>query len=219
MLTIDADAHVMEGPRTWQYCDPSERKFMPTLIDPGDGADRQFWLIDGKIRGHVRHVIKTKDFQALAEASGRDMVVPPEEQHLGDVPARIRHMDEMGIDVQVMYPTIFIQQVTDKTEFEVPICKAYNHWMADVWKQGAGRLRNFFDQYRLYVSCYSSTDDIEYIAQYSTENVLMTGTDYGHVDMSVEIDALRTLEKNGKVRPELARKILSDNPARFYGIQ
>jgi len=47
----------------------------------------------------------------------------------------------------------------------------------------------------------------------------MTGTDYGHVDMSVEIDALRTLEKSGKVRPELARKILQDNPARFYGIQ
>jgi predicted TIM-barrel fold metal-dependent hydrolase len=69
------------------------------------------------------------------------------------------------------------------------------------------------------VSCYSSTDDIEYISQYSTENTLMTGTDYGHVDMSVEIDALRTLEKNGKVRPELARKILYDNPARFYGIQ
>ena len=47
----------------------------------------------------------------------------------------------------------------------------------------------------------------------------MTGTDYGHVDMSVEIDALRTLEKNGKVRPKLAKKILQDNPARFYGIQ
>jgi hypothetical protein len=44
-------------------------------------------------------------------------------------------------------------------------------------------------------------------------------TPYGHVDMSVEIDALRALEKNGKVRPELARKILQDNPARFYGIQ
>jgi predicted TIM-barrel fold metal-dependent hydrolase len=47
----------------------------------------------------------------------------------------------------------------------------------------------------------------------------MTGTDYGHVDMSVEIDALRSLERSGKVRPELAKKILQDNPARFYGIQ
>ena len=141
MPTIDGDAHVMEGPQTWQYCDPSERKFMPVLIDPGASSDRQFWLVDGKIRGHVRHVIKAKDFHALAEASGRDMVVPSEAQHLQDVQARIRHMDEMGIDFQVMYPTIFIQQVTDKPEFEVPICKAYNRWMADVWKQGNGRLR------------------------------------------------------------------------------
>ena len=40
------------------------------------------------------------------------------------------------------------------------------------------------------------------------ENTLMTGTDFGHVDMSVEIDALRTLAKRRKVRPELARKDL-----------
>jgi hypothetical protein len=33
-----------------------------------------------------------------------------------------------------------------------------------------------------------------------------------------EIDALRSLEKSGKVRAELVRKILYDNPARFYGI-
>ena len=357
MVTIDADSHVMEGPRTWEYCDPTERKFMPVLLNPGPDADRHFWLIDGKIRGHVRHVVKPKDFQALAQASGRDMVVPPEAQHLEDIQARIRHMDEIGVDVQVMYPTIFIQQITDKPEFEVPICKSYNRWMADVWKQGKSRLRwvcalpllsmpdaldmlpwcqnngavavlmrplegqrliqdpyffplyeamskldipvgmhignanpanleatrqrigfgagfwgmttntagachavitsrlpelfpqlrvgfveasaqwipwvvkdirrraegrtlpeNLFEAYRLYVSCYSSTDDIEYIAQYSGENTLMTGTDYGHVDMSVEIDALRTLAKNGKVRPELAKKIMQDNPARFYGI-
>ena len=76
MPTIDADAHVMEGPQTWEYCDPSERKFMPVLLNPGPEADRQFWLVDGKIRGHVRHVIKPKDFHALAQASGRDMVVP-----------------------------------------------------------------------------------------------------------------------------------------------
>ena len=78
MPTIDGDAHVMEGPQTWEYCDPSERKFMPVLLNPGPEADRQFWLVDGKIRGHVRHVIKPKDFHALAQASGRDMVVPPE---------------------------------------------------------------------------------------------------------------------------------------------
>jgi hypothetical protein len=39
------------------------------------------------------------------------------------------------------------------------------------------------------------------------------------LDMSVEIDALQTLKHNGKTRAELARKILSDNQARFYEIQ
>ena len=91
----------------------------------------------------------------------------------------------------------------------------------DIRRRAEGRTlpENLFEAYRLYVSCYSSTDDIEYIAQYSGENTLMTGTDYGHVDMSVEIDALRELAKNGKVRPEFAKKIMQDNPARFYGIQ
>lgn len=91
----------------------------------------------------------------------------------------------------------------------------------DIRRRAEGKTlpENLFEAYRLYVSCYSSTDDIEYIAQYSGENTLMTGTDYGHVDMSVGIDALRTLAKNGKVRPELAKKIMQDNPGRFYGIQ
>ena len=47
----------------------------------------------------------------------------------------------------------------------------------------------------LKVSWYSSTDDIEYIAEHSNENMLMIGTGYSHVDMSVEIGVLRTLEK------------------------
>jgi predicted TIM-barrel fold metal-dependent hydrolase len=91
----------------------------------------------------------------------------------------------------------------------------------DIRRRAEGRKlpEKLFETYRLYVSCYSSTDDIEYIAQYSGENVLMTGTDFGHVDMSVEIDALRFLSQSGKVRGELAKKILEDNPARFYGIQ
>jgi predicted TIM-barrel fold metal-dependent hydrolase len=90
----------------------------------------------------------------------------------------------------------------------------------DVRRRAEGRKlpENLFEAYHLYVSCYSSTDDVEYVARYSGEGALMTGTDYGHVDMSVEIDALRSLADNGSVRPELARKILADNPARFYGL-
>jgi predicted TIM-barrel fold metal-dependent hydrolase len=357
MPVIDADAHVMEGPHTWEFCDPSEKQYMPIEMSPGPEARRHFWFIDGKIRGHVRHVIKRDEFEALAADTGRDMVVPAEAQHMQDVQARIADMDRTKVDVQVLYPTIFIQQVTTKPEWEVPICKAYNRWLADIWKRGGGRLRwvcvlpllsmpdaldmlpwckengavavlmrplegdrtvpdpyfyplydkmsdlsmpigmhigignpemvalmsqrpgfatgfsmtamtawachdiianklpetfpklrfgfiesaaqwvpwvikdirrhrggntlpeNLFQDYRIFVSCYSSTDDIDYIAQYSGDDNLMTGTDYGHVDMSVEIDALRSLSESGRTRPDLVKKMLTDNPARFYGIE
>jgi predicted TIM-barrel fold metal-dependent hydrolase len=41
----------------------------------------------------------------------------------------------------VLYPTIFIEQITDKPEWEVAICKGYNRWLADIHRQGQGRLR------------------------------------------------------------------------------
>src|SRR3989338_9023642 len=82
--------------------------------------------------------------QQLAEVgdrTGRVMATPREAREMENVPARLKHMDELGIDVQVLYPTIFIEQVTDKPEWEIPICKGYNRWLADIYRQGRGRLR------------------------------------------------------------------------------
>ena len=50
-------------------------------------------------------------------------------------------MDELGIDVQVLYTSIFLDPVTDRPDTEVALCGAYNRWMADVWKRSNGRLR------------------------------------------------------------------------------
>ena len=50
-------------------------------------------------------------------------------------------MDELEIDVQVLHSTIFIQQIADRPEVEVAVCRAYNRWLADIWRQGKGRLR------------------------------------------------------------------------------
>jgi uncharacterized protein len=47
----------------------------------------------------------------------------------------------LGIDVQVLYPSIFLDQCTDRPDTDVALCGAYNRWMSDVWKQSKGRLR------------------------------------------------------------------------------
>src|SRR5205823_11222496 len=48
---IDADAHVIETERTWEYLEPSEQKYRPQLFYSKDDGNQQYWVIDGKIRG------------------------------------------------------------------------------------------------------------------------------------------------------------------------
>jgi predicted TIM-barrel fold metal-dependent hydrolase len=50
-------------------------------------------------------------------------------------------MDELGTDIQVLYPTLFILPVTNRPDMELALCRAYNRWMADVWSEAKGRLR------------------------------------------------------------------------------
>jgi predicted TIM-barrel fold metal-dependent hydrolase len=50
-------------------------------------------------------------------------------------------MDELGTDVQILYPTIFINPVTSDPAAERALCKSYNRCLADVWSQSNNRLR------------------------------------------------------------------------------
>jgi len=142
MLTIDADAHVVESEQTWEYMDPSDSQFRPRVVAPevfkGDGE--RFWLIDGKLRG-LRQVITDRKLAELAENTGKTVQTSEAARQMENVEARLLHMDELGIDVQVLQPTIFLEQVADRAEVEVALCRAYNRWLADIWTQGNGRLR------------------------------------------------------------------------------
>jgi predicted TIM-barrel fold metal-dependent hydrolase len=141
MPTIDADAHVVESERTWDYMDPADRKYRPRVVRPYGEGGQEYWFIDGKIRGLVRVVLTARQLAEVAARTGRVMETPREAREMENVPARLRHMDELGIDVQILYPTIFIEQVTDKAEVEIALCRAYNRWLAEIYKQGQGRLR------------------------------------------------------------------------------
>lgn len=138
---VDADAHVVESPRTWDYLQPSERKYRPALFDPQDDSGRQHWVIDGKIRGLFRFVFSKEDLVKRSQQVGRDMATSMEARDVENVDARLCHMDELGIDIQILYPSIFLDQCTERPEIDVALCGAYNRWLADIWEQGKGRLR------------------------------------------------------------------------------
>ena len=75
-----------------------------------------------------------------------------------------------------------------------------------------------FEKYRLYVAC-EADEDIPYLMQYTGENNLLIGSDYGHHDQSAEPELLSVLRSRGDVSSQVVEKILTENPRRFYAIQ
>jgi predicted TIM-barrel fold metal-dependent hydrolase len=136
MRAIDADAHIDENDYTWEYLEEADKRFKPITFDlpdaepvgPSDGRRHRLWLIDGNARlRRFRSDEKSGTTQATRE--------------LLDVEARLRHLDELEIEAQALYPTTFLHAVTDRPEIEVALCKAYNRWLADRTASSRGRLR------------------------------------------------------------------------------
>ncbi len=128
MPTIDADAHVLEAEHTWDYMDPAERVYRPRVaLAPGPGGeDIEWWVIDGHLR---------------PKAANTGPEFPPASREMKDIDLRLRHMDELGVDIQVLFPSVFLNPLTRRPEVELALCKSYNRWLADIWAHGKGRLR------------------------------------------------------------------------------
>ncbi|MBM4259833.1 MAG: amidohydrolase [Deltaproteobacteria bacterium] len=126
MKVIDADAHVIENESTWDYMLESEKAFKPRVVAGTSGKDPfDYWMVDGRVipRNNV----------------GRDLPVASRE--MSDLSARIQHMDELGIDFQVIYPTFFITPVSRRPDVDLAVSRSYNRWMADIVKKQPDRFR------------------------------------------------------------------------------
>ena len=87
----------------------------------------RWWMVEGRL---------------MARAIRDEIHHPPRvRRELEDVPGRLRHMDEMGVDVQVVFPTFFIRYGTSNPEAEWALTSTYNRWMAEKCAGTDGRLR------------------------------------------------------------------------------
>jgi predicted TIM-barrel fold metal-dependent hydrolase len=133
MPIIDADTHVEEPEEAWAFMEEAEQRYRPVKgyfdeSDPNASTGSGFWLIDG-----IRRTRKIrKDSETKTTAATRE---------LHDVAARLRHMDEMGVEVQIIFPTFFIAEFTERPEIQTALRKSYNRWLADRCSQSSGRLR------------------------------------------------------------------------------
>ena len=355
---IDADTHIIESEPIWEFFDEELAHRKPSLVpwaDPNNGIMRNFWIIDSKLVPHPQG----KGGQALGTPPIDPEIANSSGWHkraMTDINARLLDATKMGVDVQVIYPTLFIGFLTHDVGLEVALARAYNRFMADTCSRSEGRMRwvvvpalrnleasieemnygkehgavgvlfrgvekdrslaepyffpiyeeaqrldlpicihtgpgsptlteffdsrlsfvfpdvrllpvmafydlaankiperfpdlrcgfieansswvpylahflnrrfktgraafgpDYFRSNRLFVAC-EADEDIPYILDHIGEDNMITGSDYGHGDQSVEPELIKLLRGREDVSPAIMDKILSDNPAHFYGI-
>jgi predicted TIM-barrel fold metal-dependent hydrolase len=138
-MYIDADTHCDECEETWAYM-PKELR--PTNIslesaeippwlkpDPGSSsAHSRFWFLDGKLASH-----RMRD----NNRSGTTV----ETRELMDIKARMSDMDTLGIETQVVFPTVLLNEITRRPELEVALYSSYNEWLYRRCDESGGRIR------------------------------------------------------------------------------
>ena len=120
---------------------PSEEKYRPRLFSTPDDDTKRYWVVEDKIAGLRLPNLSDYQLQALSEIAGRNVVTPQAAPGDGRRGLRLKHMDELGIDIQVLHNTLWIEQVTTKPAADVALCGSWNRWLAHIWKEGQGRLR------------------------------------------------------------------------------
>ena len=132
MGVIDADTHIDETEATWDWMTGDALQYKPTtdapaVLDPNRPPIR-YWMVDG----HRQPRFIRDDKRSHTTEATRE---------LKDPMARVRHMDELGTDVQVIYPTVMLVGITSNSDAEVALKHSYNRWLADRCSQTNGRLR------------------------------------------------------------------------------
>src|SRR3972149_2074987 len=145
MRVIDADGHVEESQATFsdEYFDPAFRSQRPQVAGV-DGL--AYWMIDEQLFprrvGRGCHNLGTPvsiDGKPARHSVGKPD--SPESMELADIKARLQSMDEEGIAVQVIYPTLFLAYpLTANPAFATALTSAYNRFMGDRLS-GQDRLR------------------------------------------------------------------------------
>ena len=136
MVVIDSDAHVEESVETWSYLDPAFHPYRPIpVVFPEDtcwGSHNAAWVIDYKLRYSAASPTSMK----RAKEKGAPIPV----QEMTDVSLRLACMDEMGIDKQVVFPSIWQGCLAENVDLEAALARSHNQFMATQCGHSGGRL-------------------------------------------------------------------------------
>ena len=139
-MIVDADTHVLETEKAFDYLSEAEQKFRPAVLSvtggSGDGVplgehggDR--WLIDGRLYG--KHDLGLIESMSSEVAQGTLDITKPG--------ARLAAMDSQGVDTAVIYPSLFLITAIENPDAELALARSYNRWLVDLCSAAPERLK------------------------------------------------------------------------------
>lgn len=140
--SVDADGHVLEPPDLWKT--NLETKFKDRALGLARDADGVETVI---VEGHFSPLSRGFGIAAAFGQPG-EVAFSNEFSYLDGPPgayepqARVKWMDQEGIDASVLFPTIGLTwegEVTDP-ELAIAYCRVYNDWIADFCRPYPERL-------------------------------------------------------------------------------
>ena len=147
---FDADGHGSINPRMWEDLPEQYRARRPRPVVIHDDAGlKNFnagWLIEGSLEPHAlgpgaQQANTPRNVLAEFGANSEREHCSIGSMTLNDPQARLRDMDRMGFDAQMLFPSTLYAHMTDDPGFEAALFRAYNRYMAKQCEQASSRLK------------------------------------------------------------------------------
>jgi predicted TIM-barrel fold metal-dependent hydrolase len=165
---IDCDTHVWETDQTWTYLRPEEEQYRPAVaeVPTPSGVPFRFWLVQDQ------RVMRNDGISPhLTEA--QRALFPDGTKGLSDVGARLTEMDKLGVDVQILFPSLWLNVGVHDPVIEVALKRSHNRWMADVTRPTGGRLRWMINVPTGDV--HAACEELEFGAEHGAAGVFLLG--------------------------------------------
>ncbi|HYA28980.1 MAG TPA: amidohydrolase family protein [Acidobacteriota bacterium] len=143
---FDADAHVMMGPKMWQDLPREYAARRPRPLELADvegaGVRGTGWFIGGRMEPH--------SYGPGAQGANTPTTVMPEfgapantlgSADLSDPEKRLRDLDALGIDHQLLFPSSLYACMGSDPFFEAAMFRAYNRYAGRQCKAHSKRLK------------------------------------------------------------------------------
>ena len=141
-LVVDMDSHVMEPPDLWQnYLEPQYRDRAIRIERDVDGVETIMIDNDILLKGRLAAL-------GGAEHDAVQTFTDPELTYMDGCPkasydtgARIQLLDEWGVDMGLVFPTIgILWDKEDDPELAMAYARAYNNWQWDFARPALDRI-------------------------------------------------------------------------------